>query len=53
MNHVLLCIESELHTTPNDGRIEILRAGMSYQVGDGSQPHRSYSPAGATLFIVD
>jgi hypothetical protein len=51
--HVLLCIEGELHTTLKDGRVEILRAGMSYQVGDGSQPHRSYSPAGARLFIVD
>jgi hypothetical protein len=51
--HVLFCIEGELQTTLKDGRVEILRAGMSYQVGDGSQPHRSYSPAGARLFIVD
>jgi hypothetical protein len=25
---------------------------MSYQVGDGTEPHRSSSPTGAKLFIV-
>jgi hypothetical protein len=51
--HILLCVSGELHTQLKDGRVEILHPGMSYQVGDGMQPHRSYSPAGATLFIVD
>ncbi|HWE52545.1 MAG TPA: DHCW motif cupin fold protein [Bryobacteraceae bacterium] len=51
--HVLLCLEGELHTRLKDGREEILRPGMSYQVGDGSEAHRSYSPKGAKLFIVD
>jgi len=51
--HVLLCLEGELHTQLRDGRTEILRPGMSYQVGDGMEPHRSYSPRGAKLFIVD
>jgi hypothetical protein len=51
--HVLLCLEGELHTSLADGRLEILRPGMSYQVGDGVQSHRSYSPNGAKLFIVD
>jgi len=51
--HVLLCVEGELHTQLRDGRTEVLRPGMSYQVGDGSEPHRSYSPNGARLFIVD
>ena len=27
--------------------------GMSYQVADGAEPHRSSTSAGATLFIVD
>jgi len=26
---------------------------MSYQVADNAEPHRSTSPLGATLFIVD
>jgi hypothetical protein len=48
-----LCLEGELHTQLREGRTEVLRPGMSYQVGDGMEPHRSYSPAGAKLFIVD
>ena len=51
--HVLLCLEGELHTQLREGRTEVLRPGMSYQVGDGMEPHRSYSPLGAKLFIVD
>jgi quercetin dioxygenase-like cupin family protein len=51
--HVLLCLEGELHTQLREGRTEVLRPGMSYQVGDGMESHRSYSPAGAKLFIVD
>jgi hypothetical protein len=51
--HVLLCLEGEFHTTLKDGRVEVLRPGMSYAVGDGSEPHHSYSPNGAKLFIVD
>jgi quercetin dioxygenase-like cupin family protein len=51
--HILLCLEGELQTRLKDGRTEILRAGMSYHVGDGIEAHRSYSPTGARLFIVD
>ena len=51
--HVLLCLEGELHTRLKDGRLEILRPGMSLQVGDDMQGHRSYAPNGAKLFIVD
>jgi hypothetical protein len=51
--HILLCLEGELHTVLKDGRVAILRSGMSYQVGDGMEPHRSYAPHGARLFIVD
>jgi hypothetical protein len=51
--HVLLCLEGELHTELKDGRVEVLRPGMSYQVGDNKEAHRGYSPNGAKLFIVD
>jgi hypothetical protein len=27
--------------------------GMSYQVADDAEPHRSSTPVGAKLFIVD
>jgi hypothetical protein len=51
--HVLLCLEGELHTELKDGRTFLLRPGMSYQVADGAEPHRSSTTTGARLFIVD
>ncbi len=51
--HVLLCLEGELHTELDDGRTFILRAGMSYQVADQAEAHRSSTVTGARLFIVD
>ena len=51
--HVLLCLEGELDTELEDGRRVILRPGMSYQVADGAQAHRSRTGPGARLFIVD
>jgi quercetin dioxygenase-like cupin family protein len=51
--HVLLCLEGELYTELEDGRRFTLKPGMSYQVADNAEPHRSESPLGAKLFIVD
>lgn len=51
--HVLLCIEGELHTELADGRKFVLSPGVSYQVADNAEPHRSSTETGATLFIVD
>ena len=51
--HVLLCIEGELHTELEDGRKFTLKPGMSYQVADNAEPHRSHTQTGAKLFIVD
>ena len=51
--HILLCLEGELHTELADGRSFTLLPGMSYQVADDAEPHRSFSTAGARLFIVD
>ena len=51
--HILLCLEGELHTELADGREFVLRAGMSYQVADDAEPHRSYTKTGVKLFIVD
>ena len=51
--HILLCVEGELHTELADGRVSTLKPGMSYQVADGAEPHRSYTSTGAKLFIVD
>lgn len=51
--HILLCLEGELHTELDDGSVHVLRPGMSYQVADNAEAHRSTSPKGATLFVVD
>jgi quercetin dioxygenase-like cupin family protein len=51
--HILLCLEGELHTELKDGRKFVLKPGMSYQVADDAEPHRSITSVGAKLFIVD
>ncbi|HVM72262.1 MAG TPA: DHCW motif cupin fold protein [Anaerolineales bacterium] len=51
--HILLCLEGELHTELADGRQFTLTPGISYQVAYNAEPHRSYTPGGVKLFIVD
>jgi very-short-patch-repair endonuclease len=51
--HIVLCLDGELHTELKDGRTFKLTPGMSYQVSDNADPHRSSTEVGATLFIVD
>jgi mannose-6-phosphate isomerase class I len=51
--HIVFCIEGELHTELKDGRTLVLKPGMSYQVADSAEPHRSRTPSGAKLFVVD
>ncbi len=51
--HILLCLDGELHTELADGRSFVLQPGMSYQVADGAEAHRSAAPGGARLFVVD
>jgi hypothetical protein len=51
--HILLCIAGDLETELADGRTFRLGPGVSYQVADKAEAHRSLSRSGATLFIVD
>ena len=51
--HIILCLEGEMETTLADGRVLPLKAGMSYQVADNAEAHRSATKTGAKLFIVD
>ena len=51
--HILLCISGEIHVELKDGRSFTLHPGMSYQVADDAEPHRSDTSGGARLFIVD
>ena len=51
--HILFCLEGELHTELADGSEFVLTPGMSYQVADDAEPHRSHTHGGVRLFIVD
>lgn len=51
--HILLCLEGRLETELADGRTFTLTPGVSYQVADGAEAHRSSTQVGAKLFIVD
>ena len=51
--HILFCVAGELHTELDDGRQFVLSPGMSYQVADQAEAHRSSTATGARLFIVD
>jgi hypothetical protein len=51
--HILLCLEGRLDTELSDGRRFVLTPGVSYQVADRAEAHRSSTEIGATLFIVD
>jgi uncharacterized cupin superfamily protein len=51
--HIVLCLEGELHTLLEDGREFVLKPGMSYQVADQAEAHRSSTQVGAKLFVVD
>lgn len=51
--HVIYCVDGEMETELEDGRVFILSKGMSYQVGDNTAAHRSRSANGCILFVVD
>ena len=51
--HIIYCVAGEMETELKDGRKYILSAGMSHQVGDDCEAHRSSSKHGCKLFIVD
>ena len=51
--HILLCLEGRLDTELADGRTFTLTPGISYQVADNAEAHRSSTDTGAKLFIVD
>ncbi len=51
--HILMCLEGQLDTELQDGRKFTLTPGMSYQVADNAEAHRSSTAIGAKLFIVD
>jgi hypothetical protein len=51
--HILLVLDGELQTELDSGEMMTLTQGQMYVVADDASSHRSRTPAGATLFIVD
>src|SRR4051812_44038954 len=51
--HILLALKGDPPPRLKDGRTFLTRAGESWQVGEADGEHRSASPGGALLFIVD
>ena len=51
--HILHCMEGEMLTELDNGKVEKLTAGMTYFVGDNCEAHRSSTQTGCKLFIVD
>ena len=51
--HFPLVTAGELATELADGRVFTLMPGMSYQVADSAEAHRSRSVGGTKLFIID
>ncbi len=51
--HIIYCIEGEMQTELEDGRIFNFSKGMTYHVGDQCEAHRSSSVNGCQLLIVD
>jgi hypothetical protein len=50
--HFIFCVDGAMTTELKDGRKFALSKSMSYQVGDHSDSHRTYSQNGVKLFIV-
>lgn len=51
--HILFCLEGSFESRLKNGTSSVLTVGMSYQVGDGTDPHQSFSLNGAKLLIID
>lgn len=51
--HLLFVLEGQLITELSDGKKFYMTKGMSYHVSDELSSHRSFSPTGAKLLIVD
>ena len=51
--HVVHCLEGAFVSEMEHGKAVELTKGMSYVVSDALSSHRSFSPGGAKLLIID
>jgi len=53
LGHLVFVLEGELINEQDDGRVNVLKAGMSYHVSDGLSSHRSRTKGPVRLIVVD
>lgn len=53
LGHLVFVLEGELINEHEDGRVNVLTAGMSYHVSDGLSSHRSRTKVPVRLIVVD
>ncbi|HRD51439.1 MAG TPA: DHCW motif cupin fold protein [Flavobacteriales bacterium] len=53
LGHLVFVLEGELINDHEDGRVNVLKAGMSYHVSDGLSSHRSRTNGPVKLIVVD
>jgi quercetin dioxygenase-like cupin family protein len=51
--HIIHCLEGEMNTELEDGRVMKLSSGMTYVVGDNCEAHQTSTRDGCVLFVVD
>lgn len=51
--HIVHCLEGEFVSQLSDGTDSVLEKGMTYVVSDDLSSHRSVSPGGVKLMIID
>lgn len=51
--HIVYCLEGSFENILEKGKSTLFTTGMSYIVSDGMSSHKSSSPKGAKLLIVD
>ena len=53
LGHLVFVLEGELINEHEDGRVNVLMAGMSYHVSDGLSSHRSRTQGPVRMIVVD
>ncbi|MBK7946797.1 MAG: DHCW motif cupin fold protein [Flavobacteriales bacterium] len=53
LGHLVFVLEGELINEHEDGRVNVLKAGMSYHVSDGLSSHRSRTAGPVRMIVVD
>ena len=53
LGHLVFVLEGELINEHEDGRVNVLTAGMSYHVSDGLSSHRSRTVGPVKMLVVD